>query len=315
MIGRLVRAPLLHFAVLGALLFGLQQSVSLRRVEPRATIVVSADDVERLRAQWQRETARRPDAQQLQASIDRYVDEQVLLHEALHLGLDRRDPVVRYRLLQNMRMTLADTPIASDDAALLRQAQALNMAARDLVVRRRLIQAMEQRLVSGVEVDPKAVAAYIAAHPQRYAVPMRYNFSQVFVHDDPQRARQVLAALHAATASPATAGDAFALGRTFVGLSAAQISARFGSSVAAAVAAAELGTWIGPLQSAYGWHLLRVERRLPAQNAVPDAALLRRAGYMLRRQRERQVLLAAITDLRSRYRVRLLADAGGGGGA
>ncbi len=315
MIGRLVGAPLLHFAVLGALLFGLQQSVSLRRVEPRATIVVSADDVERLRAQWQRETARRPDARQLQASIDRYVDEQVLLHEALHLGLDRRDPVVRYRLLQNMRMTLADTPIASDDAALLRQAQALNMAARDLVVRRRLIQALEQRLVAGIEIDPAEVAADVAAHPQRYAEPARYDFSQVFVHDGPQRARQLLAELLADTAAPATAGDAFALGRTFVGLSPAQISARFGAPVAAAVAAAGVGTWIGPLQSAYGWHLLRVERRQPPQAAAPDAAQLRSAAYRLRRAREQQALQAAIADLRGRYRVQLLVDAGGGGGA
>ncbi len=318
-IGRLLRAPLLHFAVIGAVLYGSQQFVTLQRVQPRATIAVRSADIERLRSEWQRETAQRPDARQLQASVEHYIDEQVLLHEALRLGLDQRDPVVRYRLLQNMRMAMADAPNAGDDAALLQQAQALGMAARDLVVRRRLIQAMEQRLVAGVAVDAKAVAAYVAAHPQRYAAPMRYDFSQVYVHDEAARAQQILEQLRRDPAARPSAGDAFALGSEFAGLSRAQVAAKFDASVADAVAAAPVGQWIGPVRSPYGWHLLRVARQHPAQDSTPDAAQLRSAGYALQREREQQALHAAIAKLRSRYRVQQLADAdadaGGGAGA
>jgi len=314
-IRRLLRAPLLHFAAIGAVLFVAQQFVTLQRVQPRATIAVSTADVERLRSEWQRETAQQPDAAQLQASVEHYIDEQVLVHEALRLGLDRRDPVVRYRLLQNMRLTVADAPAAPDDAALLQQAQALGMPARDLVVRRRLIQAMEQRLVAGVEVDPQAAAAYIAAHPQRYAVPMRYAFRQVYVHDDPARARRILAQLQQHSTRPEAVGDAFALGGAFTGLSRVQIAARFDAAVAEAVAAAPVGQWTGPVPSPYGWHLLRVEQQIPARDAAPDAAQLRSAAYALQREREREVLRTAIAELRSRYQVQRLAAAGIGGGA
>jgi hypothetical protein len=312
-IGRLLRTPLLHFAVIGAVLYVAQQFVTLQWVQPRATIAVRSADLERLRSEWQRETAQRPDARQLQASVEHYIDEQVLLHEALRLGLDQRDPVVRYRLLQNMRMAMADAPGAADDAALLQQAQVLGMAARDLVVRRRLIQAMEQRLVAGVAVDAKAVAAYVAAHPQRYAVPMRYDFSQVYVHDDPARAQRILVQLRRDPATLTVAGDAFALGREFSGLSVGQIAAKFDASVSDAVAAAPVGQWIGPLRSPYGWHLLRVEQQHPVQDAAPDAAQLRSAAYALQREREQQALRAAIAELRSRYRVQMLADTGSGG--
>jgi hypothetical protein len=103
---RILREPLLHFLVLGAVLFGLYGWLNKSVAAPNE-IVVSHGQVESLRAQFERTWQRTPTAKELDGLIDNWVREEILYREGLALGLDRDDPVVRRRIAQKVEF-LAD---------------------------------------------------------------------------------------------------------------------------------------------------------------------------------------------------------------
>lgn len=297
---RLLRAPLLHFLVLGALLHGLWALVP---DPPAVRVEAGAEDVARLRRDWRAETGRWPQAGELRASVERFLDEQALLAEALDEGLDARDPVARERLLQNLRFVLPD--YAGDDAAALADAQALGMPASDLVVRRRLVQLMEHRLAEELPPDEVALRAYVAAHPERYGAPARLRLRQVFFSADrPGAEARATAAMARLAVEPGLDADALGDPSLLTEPSApqdeAQLARRYGAAFAAALREPPVGRWLGPLRSAYGWHLVRIDERLPAQ--APDFAAVReRAAWAWRAERQQQRLPAQIAPLRARH--------------
>ncbi|MBI2382844.1 MAG: peptidyl-prolyl cis-trans isomerase [Gammaproteobacteria bacterium] len=304
MLRRLARQPLLHFLVLGGLLFAAQNLL-----KPRHPIHVTAADVQRLREDWRRETGRAPTPVELQASLDHWLGDEALLREALRLGLDRRDAVARRRLLMNLRFAFPDGP--DDEAALLKDAEALEMQSSDVVVRRRLIQAMEQRLLGEQRLAERELTDYVAAHSERYGAHVRYRFRQVFLAAGrpPDDARRILAQLRAQPWPETLPGDPFLLGQRFDGLTAAEVARQLGREVAEAVAGAATGAWTGPVASPYGLHLLQVEEAMPGAPAAPDA-VRRQAAYALLAEREAQALAAARVQLRQCYGV-VVDDEGG----
>ncbi len=99
---RFVREPLVHFLLLGAALYWVA-SPSQRSVPARQTrIEVPAAEVRRMREEWTMQWHRPPRPRELQNLIDEYVREEVLYREAMAMGLDRNDDVVRRRLVQKM---------------------------------------------------------------------------------------------------------------------------------------------------------------------------------------------------------------------
>lgn len=317
---RLIRQPLLHFLALGAFLLAVQRLLLPPPALPYddTPVRVTAADVERLRADWQRDSGRAPSAAELRASIARHVDEVLLLREALRLELDLRDAVARERLLRNMRFAFPQRRAA--DATLLHEARALGMSAHDPVVRRRLVQMMERRLTAEVPYDAAALRAYVAAQVQGRDGGMRYAFRHVFLATDRPRAdarAQALALraqLVAGSVDAQAAGDPFLHGAVFAALSAREIAARFGADFAGALARLPPGTWSDPLASPYGLHLVRVQTRTPAPAADAQglsAQLL--AGWI--EQRRAALLREQLAQLRTRYRIEAPPPDGVGSGA
>ncbi|MFA5938054.1 MAG: hypothetical protein WC809_01765 [Sinimarinibacterium sp.] len=308
----LLRRPLLHFMVLGALLFTLQRWLLPEEPLPfdDTPIRINAAAIAQLRESWLRDSGRAPTAAQLQASLQRYIDDEILVREALGRGLGRSDPVVRERLLRNMRFLYPERRVGDD--TLLSEAAALGMTRSDPVVRRRLLQAMERRLVDAVPLDAQALAAYGERHAARYRPSGRISFRHVFLsddidHADPRAAlEQLRTGLDRGEADAQLAGDAFLLGREFSSWTAAQVGARFGTdfaeSLAQASTQAAAGAWIGPLRSVFGWHLVEVTARVAGgQDTPPELqAQLVRAWQDEARA---QSLRAELQRLRARYRV------------
>src|SRR5690349_10589462 len=105
---KLVREPLLHFALLGAAFFAL--FAYLRGPESgHGRVVVSAGDVEHLANTFAAGSGRRPTADELNRLIDDYVREEISYREALALGIDRGDTVVRRRLRQKFEFVMEDS--------------------------------------------------------------------------------------------------------------------------------------------------------------------------------------------------------------
>ncbi len=268
MIGRLARRPWLQLLLAGAVLWAVQ---TFGGALPRERIVVGEDVVQGLRQDHRRRTGRLPTPEEEAALVRAFADEEILYREALALGLDKNDVVVRRRLVQNMSFLLEESnPVPEPDDATL--------------------------------------AAHLAAHPERFAAPERWSFVHVFVaHDEggeaaaEARARELAAEL-ARGADPARLGDPFAHGASFVRQSAREIDQRFGPGFASRVASLAPGSWSEPLASSYGLHLVRVTEHVPA--TTPELADVRAAvrdDWI--RERRAAAERDALAALRERYEV------------
>ena len=270
------REPLLHFLLLGAALFLLYHV--LNRGEPSAAsreIVVTEARVEALAENFAKTWMRPPTAEELQALVDDYVAEEVFYREAVAMGLDRDDTVIRRRLRQKMEFI-------SEDVA------------------------------SSVQPTDEQLQAYLKQHAEKFAQPPRFTFQQVFLSGERRGAavrrdaERILAELQAGrgTANPQQLGDPTLLPPGMESATPQDMENTFGSDFAAAVGKAPVGQWTGPVQSGYGLHLVRVERR--EAGTAPALAEIR--PLVLREwesEQRKKTNTAFLAQLRSKYAVRV----------
>lgn len=272
---------------------------------------VNAADIAARAANWQAQHGAPPSAALHSALARAAEDEALLFHEALAQGLHEMDPVVRSGLARNMRFLHPGG--GAGDEALYQRALALGLHKSDPLVRRRLIERMRRLLsTAGLQpASPAALRAHYRAHPQRWLQPARCNASLVFL--SAQRgaklsadAKRLLAQLRGGISPERafTLGDPFLHGAQLRGAAQPRIAARFGNAVAAALADAQPGRWLGPLESPYGLHFAWLHSRIPA--AIPpfeQAAPRVLADW--RSESERAALHRALQQLRARYQIRL----------
>jgi len=149
----------------------------------------------------------------------------------------------------------------AETEALVREARRLGLADEDPIVRRRLAQKMELLAEDLATLEPPSEAelrAQLEAEPERYAAPARRSVRQVLLRDE-AAARDAAARL-AEGAEPGTLGRPFAGGLWFPARTEAQLASVLSAEVARAAFEAAPDTWVGPVKSVFGWHLLRVER-------------------------------------------------------
>jgi hypothetical protein len=241
MLTRLLREPLLHFLLLGGLLFAVFGRGNSEVGGADRHIVVSGADIDRLAAAFSRTWNRPPDANELQAQIQDYIREEVLYRAALQLGLDKDDSIIRRRLRQKMEFLFEDTVPPPQEAEL---------------------------------------HAYLQSHIDKFRTAPLISFRQVFVSTrrgdaaEPD-ARRILSRLVADTPGAADKADALLLGETFSPTPLDRIAALFGNDFAGGLAHAVPGEWEGPLRSAYGFHLVLVTAVEPA--ATPPFEQVRAA--------------------------------------
>jgi hypothetical protein len=240
---RALREPLLHFLLLGGLLFLL---AGWRGTAGRGStrIVVTAGQIQHLAAGFARVWQRPPMEAELKGMIDDHVKEEIATREAAALGLDRDDTVIRRRLRQKLEFLA------------------------------------EESAVSGPPTDAE-IQAWVAAHPDAVGVEPELSFRQVYLRADARgagaraEAETVLTRLRAAgddTAALALA-DATMLPAEMVRAPLREVSRTFGEGFARALAAVEPGRWEGPLESPYGLHLVLVRERVTP--SAPDFPALR----------------------------------------
>jgi hypothetical protein len=231
---KLLREPLVHFLLIGVAIYGLYGLFGQHDAKtPISTITITAGQIEWLETAWQKRWNRPPTPAERDGLIRQYVRETILYREALAMGLDKDDTIVRRRL-----------------------AQKLEFLAQDLVA---LIPPTDEEL-----------QAYFAEHRQRYQDPVRLTFTQVFIDpdkrgdatlDDAKAIKATLMAQPDAIEDVARLGDAFMLQNYYPENSQADIQKQFGSGFAESVADMSPGQWYGPVLSGYGVHLVYVHRR------------------------------------------------------
>src|SRR6266404_3862281 len=164
---RWLQAPLLHFLAGGAALFWWVHGAN----PPTAPVVVTARDVSRLRLDYTRETGLEPTSADEAALVEKAIEEELLVREALARGLDRNDRSVRNWLVEQMRVLSDDTTDDSD--RLYARARVLGLDRTDLVVRRILVQKMRLLAARTGERPPSDadLEVFYADHRNEYRPP------------------------------------------------------------------------------------------------------------------------------------------------
>ncbi|MBB5350982.1 hypothetical protein HNR46_001216 [Haloferula luteola] len=140
---KILKEPLVHFFVIGALLFGAYRMLNPEVGSPPDEIRVSAGRVQSLAATFARTWQRPPTSEELTGLVDSYVREEMLAREAVKLSLDLNDTIIRRRLEQKMEFIVGD-------------------------------------MGSSVVPTEDELSRFLAEHPESFRQPARYSFRQVF---------------------------------------------------------------------------------------------------------------------------------------
>jgi hypothetical protein len=97
----LLREPLLHFLVLGAVVFAADHFIA-GRIEDPHTIVIDAKVDAEARQVFHAARGREPDAKELDALRRAYLDNETLYREGLAMGVDKGDQMIRERVIFKM---------------------------------------------------------------------------------------------------------------------------------------------------------------------------------------------------------------------
>ena len=265
----LIRQPLVHFFLLGAALFVLFDVVNDDAGSAPGEIVVDANRIEALAARFERTWKRPPTPAELDGLIDSYVREEILYRDALALGLDQDDPVVRQRMAQKIEFMFDGELPPPDEAELVE---------------------------------------WLESHADRYRAAPKYAFEQVFFNPERRGhrlmddVRDALAALD--TGESTVTGDATLLPARVELSSTLTIERLFGPDFATGLEGQPVGAWSGPVPSSYGLHLVRVLRHEPGYLPPLDEvrAAVERDWLQAKSEQAKQAIYQAI---RERYKVRI----------
>lgn len=261
---RIMREPLAHFLAIGVLLFLVLQVV---RASERPTVRISEQELNQLVSYWQMQSGRPPTRTELAAILQDRVDEELLAREAQRLGLDRDDMIVRRRLAQKMAF-------ASEDVDAI------------------------------PEPTDAQLRTYYDQHKDQYTTPAHIALRQVVfsANRGPQAQAAAAEGLAQLRRGETPAGDPFLLPLTYADISPADLVRDYGTDFARTIQAAPVGSWIGPVPSPYGVHLVRIEGRMGADVAPFDSVRsdVRDAWIAERRAANNAAFLKS---LRQRYRV------------
>jgi len=297
------RAPALHFMLLGASLLAIDSLTEPPLRQPSYTIQVPSYVLAR--------AGLGADDPAVQA----WIDEEVLYREGLRRGM-AWNPSAIARMLHVGRFVGAagdGHDDGHDDEKVLAEVSRLGLASNDPVIRAQVAGRMRLLLyAAAMQREPAGdeLEHYFDEHRGRFARPSRATFSHVFVRRDRGPSGEQIAASIATrlqreglgAGAAADLGDVFRPGHRFTSVSPRDIDAVLGPQAALAVMREPLRQWSAPVQSAYGWHVLRVEERSTHESA-PLADIRATVLQAWRSERARDEVARRLQELRARYLV------------
>lgn len=226
-----LREPLVHFLIGGALVFAFFTWRG-EAVDPESrSITVTVDTAGQLAARFEQTMQRAPTPAEMDGIIRDYIREEVYYREAIRLGLDADDSVIRRRLRSKMEY--------------LARAEA-----------------------EAAKPDDTTLQAWLDRNAARYSADARTSFDQVFLGDGDGAA--ALRALKSG-GDWQNLGKPISLPRSLDAADKAEIARTFGEEFAATLAKQKQGDWSGPVRSGFGQHLVRIRKvEVPQQPKLAD---------------------------------------------
>jgi len=225
------REPLVHFLAIGAALFVIYAYWGQPDVEEQGkSITITAGEIKWLTDNWEKRWTRPPTQQEREGIINQYLREMILYREAVAMGLDRDDSVIRRRLAQKLEFLSND-------------------------------------LITPQPPTNEELQAYFDQHLDRYQLPDLVTMTHVFLDPDlrgnqtladAEVIKQQLIALKEPPHDAQSYGDSFMLQSYYPERSEAELLKLFGSGFARSVFELTPHEWHGPVLSGYGTHLVYV---------------------------------------------------------
>ena len=277
-IKRWLREPLLHFLLLGLVLFAGYGYMHRGRggVESSRQIVLSLDELQQMDTYFVSQWHRQPTPPEFQAMVEDKVREEILYREALEMGLDKDDTIVKRRMAQKMQF------IAEDVAA-------------------------------AHEPSTAELRIWFEKNSNKFALPSRYSFRHLYFSPDKrgknaqQDAAKALAKISGQPEDSALASsiaDQFMFQDYYGDQATEAIAKEFGPQFAVAIEKLKPGSWQGPIESGYGWHLVFVGTvipgRIPAFEEIEPEVKTAWLG-----EQKRQAWQKAYQEMRTKYAVLL----------
>ena len=262
----MLREPLLHFLIAGAGVFLLYGQLSGPGSNSDDEINVSLGQVEHLVSIFSKTRQRLPTQEELAGLIDNYIVEELLYREAVAIGMDRDDTIVRRRMRQKMDFLLDD--------------------------------------LATIEPTDEELQKFLSEQPERFRRDARFSFDHFYIADgNAAAAMPVLDRLRSgeSVARMNTVSSGLLPDR-IDDMSETQISALLGSTFTQQLMQLEPDDWAGPIESPYGVHLVRIDRMV--ESVVPPLEVIRsdvrREWLFERREASRDQMIDA---LRGKYRI------------
>ena len=275
---RWLREPLLHFLILGAVLFAVYGYINRGRggVEQSRQIVLSLDDLREMEVYFESQWHRQATPAEFAGMVEDKVREDVLYREALAMGLDREDTIVKRRMAQKMQFLAEDVATAHEPTS-------------------------------------AELKTWFDKHREKFALPSRFSFRHVYfspdkrgtnARDDATKALAQLTGQPADSKLAASLGDRFMFQEYYGDSAPEAIAKEFGPPFAVAIEKLKPDSWQGPVESGYGWHLVYVTTvipgRIPAFEEIePDV----KAAWL--GEQKRQAWEKAYAEMRAKYTVLL----------
>ncbi len=246
---KFLREPLVHFLIIGGglfLVFGLFNNPAGPQSD---RIVITLGQIDYLKANFTRTWQRSPTEQELQGLTKSYVRNEIFYREALAMGLDRDDAIIRQRLKQKLE-------IMSDNLA-------------------------------GIAIPTdEELKQFLKDNPETFSSEPQAAFRHIYFNSDQrglaavEEANQLLAEL----STPGNKkkpdmmpriGDSLMLPKAF-DLSDASVIARFfGKTFSLDIMKIKPGRWAGPIRSGYGHHLVLISQKI--ESRLPELSEIRKA--------------------------------------
>ena len=277
---RWLREPLLHFLLIGLALFAMYGYLNRGRggYESSKQIALSLDDLRQMDMYFESQWHRQPSPQEFQAMVEDRVREEVLYREGLAMGLDRDDEIVKRRMAQKMQFLAEDVGAAH-------------------------------------EPSTDELKAWFDKHENKFALPSRYSFRHLYfspdkrgknAQEDAAKALAKIAGQPEDSKLAISLGDQFMFQDYYGDRTPEAIAREFGPQFAVSLEKLKPGSWEGPVESGYGWHLVFVGTvipgRIPAFEEIePDV----KTAWLA--EQKQQAWQKAYSEMRAKYTVLLPA--------
>lgn len=239
---RLLREPLLHFLLIGAALFATYRYLQpAHSAAPSAKeIQLSVDELSQLAVLFQSQWRRDPTTEEFGRLVEQKVQSEVLYREALAMGLDKNDEIVKRRMAQKMQFLAEDVAAAH-------------------------------------EPTTEELKAWYAKNSDKFAMPKRVSFRHLYfspdrrgknARDDAAKALPQLAGQPVDAKLNESLSDPFMFQQYYRDRATDYLGKEFGPQFAQAVTKLPTGSWQGPIESGFGWHLVFVDTAIPGR--VPE---------------------------------------------